>query len=213
MLKMIRGFFDEYPDREAFFVIIRRFFSQFSPEYALIKKAYDTAKDAFRHEERDEKGVRYFEHLRAVTLILILYLRVRDADVIVASLLHDIIEDIKGWTEERLAFEFNPRVALLVFSVTKQNLADYNGDKEARNRDYHRKLNEAIRDAILIKLADRLHNNITLWTTTEEKQRRKVCETQDFYLPLAEKHIILIHELERGLQEVMQGWSQSKSVP
>ncbi len=207
MLEMIRGFLAKYPDREMFFWIVGKFFSQFSPEYALIKKAYDIAKDAFKDKVRED-GVRYFEHLRAVALILILYLRVRDADVIAAALLHDIIEDIEGWDEKRVALEFNPRVALLVFSVTKDDIADYDGDKEERNREYHRKLSDAIREAILIKLADRLHNVITLWATEEEKQRRKVRETQDFYLPLAEKHTILIHELEQALREVMSLWQK-----
>ncbi|MCR4286066.1 MAG: HD domain-containing protein [Candidatus Kaiserbacteria bacterium] len=211
MLERIRGFLTKHPDRAAFFRIIGRYFPRFSPEYLLIEKAYKTAKDAFRSEVR-EGGERYFEHLRAVALILILYLRVRDANVIAAALLHDIVEDIEFWNQERIALEFNPAVAQLVFLVTKDDVVLYDGDKEARNREYHRKLATASREAIIIKLADRLHNIITLWVTSEDKQRRKVRETQDFYLPLAETHIILIHELEAALEEVMGRLSASQAI-
>ena len=209
MLEMIRVFLTLHPDREAFFTLIGRFFSKFSAEYALIEKAYNTSKDAFRKEVR-ESGERYFEHLRSVSLILILYLRVRNADVIAAALLHDILEDIDGWTQDRVALAFNKRIAELVFLVSKEDISKYNGDKEERNRDYHRKLGTAVRDAVIIKLADRLHNIITLWGTSKEKQRRKVRETQDFYLPIAEKHTILVHELEAALKEVMQSWTVVK---
>ncbi len=210
MLEKVRGILTKYPDRAAFFGIIGKFYPKFSDEYKLIEKAYETAKEAFRGKNR-EGGERYFEHLRAVALILILHLRVRDPNVIAAALLHDILEDIEGWTQEHIALMFNQRVAELVFWVSKDDSELYGGDKEERNREYHRKLNIAVREAILVKLADRLHNVITLWATDEDKQRRKVRETQDFYLTLAEKHTVLIHELEAALCEVMALW-QSKTI-
>ncbi len=205
MLAKIRDILAKYPDRAAFFAIVGKFYPKFSPEHQLIEKAYKVAKEAFRGKVR-EGGERYFEHLRAVALILILYLRVRDANVIAAALLHDIMEDIDGWSQELIALTFNQKVAELVFWVSKDDSELYGGDKEERNREYHRKLDIAVREAILIKLADRLHNVITLWATDEDKQRRKVRETQDFYLPLAEKHTVLIHELEAALCEVMALW-------
>ena len=210
---MIRGYLAKYLDRAAFFAIVARYFSKYSSEYALIEKAYVTAKREFRDKVRDQEGVRYFEHLRGVALILMLHLRVRDVNVIVAALLHDIMEDIHGWTEDRLALEFNPDVAMLVFGVTKPDVSYYGGDKNARDRDYHLKLNMADRRTILIKLADRMHNLLTLWATTEEKQKRKVRETQDFYLPIAEKHTVLIHELEAAIAEIMDSWIRVEPVP
>lgn len=206
MLETIRGFFIQYPNKKAFFKLIGLFYSQFSPEYALIKNAYVTAKAAFKGKVRDDADVRYFEHLRFVTLILILYLRVRDPEVIAATLLHDIIEDIDGWDEERLALEFTPRVARLVYGVTKPDEALFGGDKEARNHEYHEMLMRVEREAAMIKLCDRLHNLLTLLSTTPEKQRRKVTETQNFYLRIAEKHTLLIHELEAALAEIVQSW-------
>ncbi len=207
MLERVVLLLKENRDRAAFFAVVELYYPKSSDEYALIESAYNTAKDAFRNELR-ESGERYFEHLRAVALILLVYLRVRDAAIIAAALLHDIVEDIDGWNEDRVSLKFGRRVAGLVQWVTKPNVTLFGDDKEARNRTYHQNLNRAPRDAILIKLADRLHNLITLWDVPEDKQRRKVRETQDFYLSLAEKEIVLIHEIEAALAAIMNGWKE-----
>lgn len=201
-LDNLRTLLAERTDRKSFFTLVGRHYPYGSRDYLLIEEAYDTAKNAFRAKVRDGGG-RYFEHLRGVALIVMEYLRQHDAEIIAAALLHDIIEDVKGWDQLRLAAKFTPHVSQLVWWVTKPDVANYGGDKEARNRAYHENLRRAPRDAILIKLADRLHNLLTLWDTEDEKRVRKVRETQDFYLPLSELHIILIHEIESALQEAM----------
>ena len=205
MLDRVRMLITERTSRIKFFQLVDQRFPRGSAEYQLIERAYSTSKDAFRSLQR-EGGERYFEHLRAVALILMVHMRVRDANIIAAALLHDIIEDIDGWSQDRVAVEFNRSVAQLVWWVTKPDVMEYDGDKEARNRAYHQNLNRAPREALMIKLADRLHNLITLWDVDAEKQRRKVRETQDFYLSLAEKEIILIHEIEQALIEIMKAW-------
>jgi (p)ppGpp synthase/HD superfamily hydrolase len=56
----------------------------------------------------------------------------------------------------------------------------------------------------LIKLPDRLHNLVTLWDCAESKRERKITETELFYLPFAEQHGILIHELEESIRELRE---------
>ncbi len=207
MLDRIRQLIKAHPDRATFFKLVGRHFPGGSDEYDLIVRAYETAKRAFENDVREGTGERYFEHLRAVALIIMVYMRVRDANIIVAALLHDIIEDKPAtWSQERVALNFNQNVAQLVWWVTKPSVSDYDGDKESRNRAYHHNLGRAPREALIIKLADRFHNLITLWGVDEEKQRRKVRETQDFYHPLAEREILLIYEIEAALNEIMAGW-------
>jgi (p)ppGpp synthase/HD superfamily hydrolase len=206
MLDSLRALISDNSKRDRFFVIVGQYYPPDSDEHRLIELAYQTAKDAFRDSVREGNGERYFEHLRAVALIVMVHLRVRDPKVVAAALLHDIIEDIKSWPYERVRKHFGHKVANLVWWVTKPNPDDFGGDKEARNRHYHHNLNRAPRKAIIIKLADRLHNLLTLWGVEEDKQRRKSRETQDFYLSLSEKHIILIHELESALREVSARW-------
>lgn len=205
MLEKVKLLLSAKNDRSSFFAVVGRYFPQGSADFQLIERAYNTAKDAFRETKR-EGGERYFEHLRAVALILMVYLRVRDPNVIAAGLLHDIVEDIDGWNEQRLALGFNHEIAMLVWWVSKPPASKFNEDKEARNRAYHQNLRHAPRDSILIKLADRLHNLLTQWASTNEKQKRKVTETQDFYLPIAEGQIILIHEIEAAIGELEASW-------
>ncbi|MEK7462068.1 MAG: HD domain-containing protein [Patescibacteria group bacterium] len=205
MLDRIRKIYGGRENRASFFNIVSRYFAKGSADYILIERAYSTAKDAFRQESRDD-GERYFEHLRAVALILMVYMRVMDANVIAAGLLHDIVEDIEHWSQERLATEFNHDIGELVWWVSKPSLDKFLGNKAARNRAYHKNLRRAPRRAILIKLADRLHNLLTLWNCEEEKQRRKVDETQHFYVPIAEDEFVLIHELEAAINELEASW-------
>lgn len=191
-------------NRETFFKRIGGIFPRLDPRYQAIEKAYDQAKKAFAGTER-ESGERYFEHLRAVTIIIIDYLRIRDHEIIIAGLEHDIVEDVLDWTIERVEKEFGTRVALLVEWLTKPPLSDFGGSKEKRNDYYYKKISQAPRDFWLIKLPDRLHNLITLWDCSEEKRKRKIEETKRYFLPVAEREIILIHEMESAISALENG--------
>lgn len=186
--------------RGSFFERIREIFPPTDARYKLIERAYDTAERDFETRPRRDTGEKYFEHLRATALILISYLRVRDADIIAAALLHDIIEDLPHlWTFERLSTEFSERVATIVFWVSKPAKTKRLATNEAIEAKFHRNLREAPREAILVKLSDRLHNFITLWKQNPVRMKRKVQETRDFFIALAEQHIVLIHEIEAVL--------------
>ncbi len=184
-------------NRESFFKRIARIFPTLDPRYKTIERAYNSAKDAFRGKTR-ESGERYFEHLRAVALILIEHLRIRDHVLIVAALLHDIVEDSKYWTIDRVRVEFGDDVALLVEWLSKPPKDDFDS-KEERDSEYHSKFQSAPRNFFIIKLADRLHNIITLGACSAKKRRRKIEETRRFYLPYAERELVLVHELEKAL--------------
>ena len=184
-------------NRAAFFRRIAALFPTFDPRYACIERAYSAAKDAFRNISRDG-GERYFEHLRAVALILIDHLRIRDYRLIVAALLHDIVEDVPSWSVDRVAREFDSEIACLVEWVTKPPSQLF-ATKHERDHVYHMRLMAAPRNPAILKLADRFHNVQTLWGCDLQKRLRKIEETRRWYLPLAEQHIVLIHELEAAL--------------
>jgi GTP pyrophosphokinase len=198
MLAKLKKVLETKTTHEHFFDVVGRYYPKGSKDYLLIEKAYLTAKLVFRDDHRDS-GERYFEHLRSVALIVMVHMRVRDPDVIVAALLHDIIEDKEDWSEDRIALEFNLRCAQYVWWVSKPAVSKFHGDKKARNRAYHQNLTRSKRKPLLIKLADRLHNLITMWDYPIEKQKMKVEETENFYLQIAEEQIILIHELEAAI--------------
>lgn len=113
-------------NRETFFRRIERFFPTLDPRYKAIERAYNDAKTAF-HEKYREGGERYFEHIRAVALILIDHLRVKNHTLIIAALLHDIVEDCPEWTIPRVSIEYGEEVALLVEWLTKP---DHDGNSK-----------------------------------------------------------------------------------
>lgn len=200
MLNQIVVFLSATQNRQTFFELIATLYSPRDPRYQLIEKAYQDAKDAFREKYR-ESGERYFEHLRGVALILIIYLGVRDHRLIIAALLHDIVEDCPElWSIDRVMKEYDEKVALLVQWMTKPSPELHSGDQEEASRIYHERFRFSPRAFFLIKLSDRLHNLITLWGCSAEKRTRKIIETRTHYLPWAKKHLILYKEIEEALR-------------
>jgi len=201
-------FLKEAENREKFFRRIAALFPTLDQRYVAIEKAYNYAKDAFREDLREE-GVRYFEHLRAVALICIDYLRIKDHEIIIAALLHDIVEDKEEWTVERVMAEFGYNVAYYVECMTKPDLKSCGGSKEVQSAIYHGKFAILPREFFLIKMADRLHNLTTLHFCSREKQIRKIEETRRYYLPYAAKHLILLHEMEYEIEKLEKKWCSS----
>lgn len=199
MLSPIVAFLTATQNRETFFRLIATIYPTLDPRYKLIEKAYDDAKGAFRGKHR-ESGERYFEHLRGVTLILILYLGIRDHRLIIAALLHDIVEDCPDWPTERVVKEYGEEIALLVQWLTKPSLEFCGGNKEKVDEIYHERFEFASREFFILKLSDRLHNLITLWGCSKEKRTRKIIETHVHYLPWARKHLILHREIDAALE-------------
>lgn len=186
-------------NREDFFQkTIQQFLSKYDPGYALIEKAYNIAKKEFAKVLRDG-GERYFEHLRDVTLICILWLRVKDPNAITAYILHDLSEDFPLiWPIERIEKEFNAEIAYYVDCMTKPKKIEF-ASAEMRDNAYHIRLESAPISVKKGKLADRLHNIITLDGCPTEKQVRKIAETEGWYIITADKHGILYHELIEAL--------------
>ncbi|MDB4940261.1 MAG: relA 1 [Candidatus Doudnabacteria bacterium] len=162
--------------------------------------AYDLGKEAHRPHERDT-GERYFEHLRAVALILIDECKIKDPDLIIACLLHDSVEDSamfgnatqayskwKEVAEFRLRKVFNSQVADIVITLTKPKVDGQELKTKAEAHHFYiENLSNAPAKTILAKMADRLHNLRSLAGTTPEKQRRIVAETREIYFPLFQK--------------------------
>ncbi|MBI2450235.1 MAG: bifunctional (p)ppGpp synthetase/guanosine-3',5'-bis(diphosphate) 3'-pyrophosphohydrolase [Candidatus Nealsonbacteria bacterium] len=153
-------------------------------EFQLIMLAYKLAKYGHGHkgQMRDDGKIRYFEHPKAVALILIeentRFIVVKPWQI-VAALLHDIKENtfILSWKDIELIF--GKRVRKSVRIMTK--------DEVFRGEVYFKRLSMASSEDIDNKLADRLHNMRTLGDCSSEKQKEYLKETVDFYLPLAKK--------------------------
>ncbi len=115
-----------------------------------------------------------------------------DAEAVAAALLHDVQEDC-GVSNQELAQRFGPGVARLVEGVTKlgqipwEKLEDKAEGERLAAENLRKMFLAMARDlrVVLIKLADRLHNMLTLYALPQEDQVRISHETLEIYAPLA----------------------------
>lgn len=185
--------------KKVFFKRVSLFLPAGDPRYEEIEKAYDCAETALEGKFR-EGGERSFSHSRAVALIMIACLRVRDHRLIIAGLLHDIVEDCPEWTVELVEQKFGAYTAMLISYLTRPPRWKFIS-REVYGRVFHLQFRFAPRDFFLIKLADRFHNMTTLGPCSHAKQVRQIEETRKYYLPYARKYNILVRELEEALEQ------------
>ncbi len=162
-----------------------------------IEKAYQFAMVAHESQKR-YSGEPYLTHVASVAYKL--------AEMgmgprtIVASLLHDTIEDTSV-TAEDISREFGDEILFLVEGVTKLSSVRYYG--RDRHNESLRKLFVATSQDIrvlIIKLADRLHNMETLGHVPPEKQLRIARETLEIYVPIA--HRLGMGKMRKELEDL-----------
>lgn len=150
-----------------------------------IQAAYEMAKRAHAGQNRKD-GSPYVTHcVSAAQIALEMGL---DEDSIIATLLHDIIEDTE-LTHDDISREFGTTVADLVEGVTKLTRVQYTSKEDEQMENMRKMLLAMAKDirVILIKIADRLHNMRTMAYQSAEKQRMKSLETMEIYAPLAHR--------------------------
>jgi (p)ppGpp synthase/HD superfamily hydrolase len=134
-------------------------------------------------DQRRKTGVPYLEHLLEAVQILVEGAGVRSPDVLVAAVLHDVVEDTPCTLADVRA-AFGPRVAELVGWVTIP-APGHGQDSSAVRESYLRRLRDAPRDAVLVKLADRMSNVQTLRNLPQDRQRAYYAQTMTYIIPLA----------------------------
>ncbi|MFA9261912.1 MAG: HD domain-containing protein [Undibacterium sp.] len=131
-----------------------------------IEKAIVRATVLHHFQKRKISGVPYIVHPYSVAFLLAHY--VDDEDVIIAGLLHDVLEDTPEYTEALLREEFGERVLRIVKEVTedysqaeKLNHLLRGGDHQAwktRKERYLENLANDSEEALLVATADKVHN-------------------------------------------------------
>jgi guanosine-3',5'-bis(diphosphate) 3'-pyrophosphohydrolase len=127
---------------------------------ARLERAFRWAAECHAGQTRKGSGTPYFEHAAAVALVLA---RAGfDEEVVIAGLLHDVVEDTSA-TLESVAASFGPAVADTVGHCTEVK-NDAQGSKRPwieRKRDHLAAMVHAPPSARAVMLADKLHNLIT----------------------------------------------------
>lgn len=136
-----------------------------------------------------------------------------DVQTLIATLLHDVAEDVSVPIEE-IATQFGNDVAVLVDGVTKLKDVSIGLSKgrqlsrqEIQDISTQKLFRQMAKDVrvVIIKLFDRLHNMRTIKFMSDEGQRRKARETLYVFAPMANRLGIwdLKSELEALSLEVL----------
>jgi guanosine-3',5'-bis(diphosphate) 3'-pyrophosphohydrolase len=144
-------------------------------------------------------GEPYITHPVAAALILA---KMRlDYQTIMATLLHDVVEDTSV-SQEDLTQQFGEDVTALVDGVTKLTKIKFESRAEAQAENFRKMVLAMVKDirVIMVKLADRLHNMQTLGAMPVVKRRRIAIETLEIYAPIANR--LGMHAMYTGLEDL-----------
>ena len=165
----------------------------------LIRSAFEIALDAHK-DQRRKSGEAYIFHPIAVARIVASEIGL-DAASIASALLHDVVEDTH-YTLADIERMFGETVAKIVDGLTKiaHLKKDMNVSQQAENfRKMLLTLNDDVR-VIIIKIADRYHNMLTMDSMPEHKQLKIASETLYIYAPLA--HRIGLYNIKTELEDL-----------
>jgi len=180
--------------------------------YEYIPQSEHIEKALFFTQEKHEGQLRKSGEAYAIHPILVSvfvgYLG-GDEDMIIAGLLHDVVEDTCCSIDE-VSKEFNSEVAHLVEGLTKimeirdnELIPSNSNDKILSSALTFRKMLLASTNDIrvlVIKLCDRLHNMLTLESLSPAKQKRISEETIVVYGPIA--HRLGISSIKNFLEDL-----------
>ncbi len=166
------------------------FFARLQPilapsEIMDVQLAYTHSKYSHRAQVRQETGpdglpLRYFEHVRRASLVLLDEARIVDRDMVISALLHDCIEDT-DLTPEMIEHYFGRDVVSIVKTLSKVPKEGYL-ERFKMSGDWR---------AYVVKACDRLDNLRSLVQATPEFRRKQLIETETKYLPLFEHMVVL----------------------
>lgn len=137
-----------------------------------IQKAINLASRLHSGQARKgDSGLPYISHPFSVALILSSY--TKDEDVIVAGLLHDVLEDVRDYYHDDLVRDFGQNVAQIVKGVSEDKDPNIKSDEKAsweeRKSKYIKGLESASNESLLVCAADKIHNLQSMIDAYQEK--------------------------------------------
>jgi guanosine-3',5'-bis(diphosphate) 3'-pyrophosphohydrolase len=174
-------------------------------DFNLINKAIYWAKKYHGNQKR-KSGEPYYTHpLEVAYMVSDHKLK---TDVIVASILHDIIEDTEV-TVEMIEGTFGQRIAEMVDMLTRDRP---DGTKLTIEEVINNAYKKADKEVLLIKLIDRLHNIQTIGSLSAKKIEKTITETLANFI--ASSMYLGLLEIESQLTESCMYYdSKQKNKP
>jgi Na+/proline symporter len=177
--------------------LLRSLYKETSIDMELAKKAIMYIKKYHSYMKR-KSGEPFYLHPIAATEILLVY--TQDQAAILATLLHDTVEDT-SLTLAEIGVIFGPEVAAIVNKVTHLD-----GQFRRIRMDAHENVRQLLEETdvrvLQVKLADRLHNMRTIEGHPQLAKRRKIAEeTLHFFVPIA--RYLGLQQIEEELQELI----------
>lgn len=121
-----------------------------------VERALALAAQAFRYKRRKATRIPYLAHLLQVMVTVAEH--GGDEDQMIAAVLHDYLEDIRGTSADRLRTDFGERVSRLVIGLSNATDSENKAPWEERKRRYLSELEHEPAELKLISAADKLHN-------------------------------------------------------
>lgn len=120
---------------------------------------------------KGDSGLPYISHPFSVAWILSNY--TEDEDIIVAGILHDVLEDVKGYYYDDMVRDFGERVAQIVKGVSEDKDPNIESDEKAtweeRKSKYLANLKNDSDEALMVCAADKIHNLQSMISAYQEK--------------------------------------------
>lgn len=164
-----------------------------------IEKAIRWAARLHKNQLRKDGKTPYVSHCYSVACILSNY--TNEQNLIVAGLLHDVLEDVPGFFYEDLVREFGESVAKLVLSLSENKDPNEKTDKkitwEDRKSQHLVSLRNAKSEVLVICVADKIHN---LRSTINELEETGEKTWENFNAPL-EKQIWYQNEILKIMKD------------
>lgn len=137
-----------------------------------IKKAIIRASVLHGGQKRKADELPYIIHPYSVAFILAGY--TNDENIVIAALLHDVLEDVPGYNEGDLKKEFGKRVCKIVKEVSDDS--DPSDDKETKQATWQKRkekylshLRNASFEAMMVCAADKIDNLRSMIKAYQEK--------------------------------------------
>lgn len=171
-------------NRESFFKRLEPFLA---PSVLLdVQHAYTMAKYGHRaqvRKELDDHGdpVRYFEHVRRVAIILIDEAKIVKPEMVIAGLMHDVVEDAPNLPPALIEHCFGTDVCVIIKTMSKVPKEGYL-DRFYMCADWR---------PYVIKGCDRLDNLRSLSAATPAFRLKQIAEIRDKYFPLFDRMLVL----------------------